>query len=520
MIWALASLATYAADPELPPTVGEHARQAAAHPDRVVTPVRRAELPPVTAGPDAIVYGYQAYWADDLQAVPWDDLSHLALFSVGSKSDGTLGSTSNWDDAELAVSMADAYGVRVHLCITNFDTSSLRTFLGSSAARSKLIATLGEWKRNTGAHGINVDFEGLPSDRKTEFVEFIRDLQAEVGEVVIATPAVDWSGAFDYSELSKYADLFIMGYGYHYSGSSTPGPNDPLHGGGAWNKYALDWTIDDYIASDADPKRVILGLPLYGNRWSASSESVGASATSDGSAVFWAACQDALSSYGTRWDESSKTPWWWDGSRQGWCGNADSLRQRIQYAVDREIGGIGFWALHYDNDDADLWAMIHDETTWSSESSGTDTGTPPDTDLPDETGGSDDPAPSGNFTANAGRPFLAYVGDTVILSGANSRGPDGVDLEFRWTQVGGPTATLADASTDKPSFVVEEAGTTVFELLVGDGASWSAPARSYVIVIDKAAGTRHADAGCGCDSTGWSAAPVLAAALLLRRRRT
>jgi hypothetical protein len=37
----------------------------------------------------------------------------------------------------------------------------------------------------------------------------------------------------------------------------------------------------------------------------------------------------------------------------------------------------------------------------------------------------------------------------------------------------------------------------VFELVVGDGETWSEPTRSYVVVLDPGAGERYL--GCGCN---------------------
>lgn len=479
------------------PTIGEHAWHEANAPVPVRVPLRPMPLPDPTPGPDVMVYGYQAYWADDLGAVPWDQLSHIALFSAGSDAAGVLSSTSRWEDAAEAVAIAEIYGVRVHLCVTNFDTDSLEAFLGSATARATLIASLGQWVRDTGAHGVNIDFEGLPSSRKAEMVTFVKALEAEVGEVVLATPAVDWSGAWDYSELSQHADLFIMGYGYHWSGSSFAGPVDPLHGGGVWGKHALDWTIDDYVASGADPARVILGLPLYGYEWPVASDAVPAEATGSASAVFWAEAQDRAAAGTAGFDEGSHTPYWYAGGRQGWYGDTESLRARIQYSVGAGIGGIGFWALHYDGADPLVWQMVDEETRFAM------------------------PAEPEEFAAEAGAAFLAYVGDTVILSANGSSGPEGAELEVRWTQVAGPSVALSDPTGFEPEFRVEAPGVHEFELVVGDGDVFSAPDRSYVVVLDPAAGQRHeAATGCGCATggpAGWVG--LLAGLLALRRRR-
>jgi len=460
-------------------------------------------LPEVTDGPHQAVYGYLAYWDDDLNTVPWDDLTGIALFSANSDSSGQLTNTSRWDLAEEAVAIAEPYGVRVHLCVTNFSSSSIEAFLSSSSARQTLIDELEDWVDQTGADGVNIDFEGLPSSVKAEMVEFTKDLEAAVGDVVLATPAVDWEGSWDFDQLNLYADMFIMGYDYHYSGSSEAGPVDPLYGGGPWNKYALDWTIADYLQWGANPDRVILGLPLYGKKWPVSANTVPAAATADGSSVLYAECQDAAAQYGMTWESSSETPYWYDGSHQGWYSNKDSLELRIQYAIDEGLAGVGFWALNYDEEDQDLWDMIRSETT--------------DEDLSGDTGS---PPSDGEISADAGLPLLAYVGDSVALDGSGSAAGDGGDLSYSWTQLQGPSVALAGSDSGTPSFTVEGVGTHSFELIVTSLEGETATDRAYVVVLDPGAGRRFRG-GCGCRGVGSSLSwlgLVPIAALALRRR--
>lgn len=492
-------------------------------------PPPRGVLPLPSPGPDLTVYGYLAYWNDDLVSVPWDDLTHLAVFSAGANSDGSLYDTHNWDLTPDAVAMAAPYGVKVHLCVTNFSPSSLDALLSSSAARNALIDDLVDWKADTGADGVNIDFEGLPLSVKDEMVTFTRDLQAAVGEVVLATPAVDWAGSWDYDQLTLYADLFIMGYGYHWSGSSYAGPTDPLYAGSGtvWsgiNSYSLAWTVDDYLTWGANPDRVILGLPLYGEAWEAASNVVPAPTLGSGRSVVFADAWDDAAVWGRNWEPDSQTPYTFGGGEQIWYGDEESVRERIAYVRDQTpLSGVGFWALHYDGDDASFWGMIRDETTWSTAGT-TEPGTTTD---PGTTGTTDpgttdtgEPPVDGPWVADAGLPFLAYVGDTVQLSGEGSRGPAGETMRYRWTQVSGPPVALSSTSDARPAFRIEGPGNLVFALEVGDGATWSAPARSYVVVIDPDLPDRY-DRTCGCAGTGLGGvAPwALLAGLLVRRRR-
>ena len=457
-------------------------------------------LPDPTPGPDARVYGYMPYWAGSLDTMPWDHLSDIALFSADVDTAGNLSNTSRWGDIELAVATASAYDVKVHLCVTNFDRSELEVLLGSTAAKTRLIDALRDEVQSTGAHGVNIDFENLPSSRREEMVEFIIDLEAAVGEVVIATPSVDWSDAWDYGALTDHADLFIMGYGYHWSGSDNAGPVDPLFAGSLWAPWTLEWSVTDYKSAGADPERIILGLPLYGYSWPTPNDSVPGTNTGTGTSVVWSAAQTQAALHGRNWESQSLTPWYYDGTKQTWYSDVPSVSERAIYAIDvEEVGGIGFWALGYDNGDEALWDAVRERTVF---------------DVPDDP---DVPPADPEFVAVTGQPFLAYVGDVAILSGSASTGPSGLSLRYEWTQTAGPPVDLVLIEPPLPKFEITEVGTHAFSLRVGDGTRWSAPVTAHVIVLDPAAGRRHEQ--CGCVTTGSSAWGMLTLLGLLTIRR-
>ena len=100
------------------------------------------------------------------------------------------------------------------------------------------------------ADGIDIDFELLPTNQRENLVLFMEELsfafhlEMEYPIITMATPAIDWSNAWDYEALAEITDgLFIMGYNYFYSGSSNAGPVSPL--GGYF--YDIEYTVNDYI---------------------------------------------------------------------------------------------------------------------------------------------------------------------------------------------------------------------------------------------------------------------------------
>lgn len=318
-----------------------------------------------------VVYGYHAYWTDNPATLDFARLTHVAIFNVDVDTTNVLSSTSNWTSvADEVVAAAHAAGTKVHLCVTAFNASEHEAVFRDAGFRAELIAQLSALVADYGADGVNVDFEGVSGVYKQDMVDFVVDLRAEVGEVVLATPAVDWGGDWDYSELSRVSDgLFIMGYAFHYTGGN-PGPNDPLYESDRWGKYSLQWSIDDYVYYDADPDKIILGLPLYGQWWDAD-HTIPGPATGDAGAIYMVDAIEEAEEYGALYDEASSSPYYLPPGEQVWYPDHDSVRERIQFAMDQGLGGTGFWALDYEGRDPAFWDMVEETAVWPS---GDDTG--------------------------------------------------------------------------------------------------------------------------------------------------
>ena len=351
-----------------------HMLELEAHRDVIVDYARAdsiaATMPPPllrVIAPTREIVGYLPYWQyDSYTNLDYNLLTQINYFSVELDGNGNITNDRGWPRTEL-VNFAHARGVKVKLCATLFGGTALTTLLGSAANRQRAIANLLAEVQAAGADGVDIDFELMPDDQKTNTVTFMRDLtdafHADIpGSIVtMAMPAVDWSNRWDYNALAQIVDgLFIMGYDYHWSSGPTAGPSSPL-AGFSWN---VTRTVNDYLTKTGDnADKIILGLPYYGNDWPVVSSSKYAATSGSASSRFYSVAYDMAQSYGRLWDETSSTPWFnyeSGGQRQVWYDDSLSLSLKYDLALEKNLAGVGMWALGYDGSRQELWGALAD----------------------------------------------------------------------------------------------------------------------------------------------------------------
>jgi hypothetical protein len=98
--------------------------------------------------------------------------------------------------------------------------------------------------------------------------------------------------------------------------------------------------------------------------------------------------------------------------------------------------------------------------------------------------------------AHAGADQSGVIAQRITLDGSRSSDIDGDPLTYAWTFVSrapGSTATLEDASTVRPSFLIDAPGNFVIQLVVRDGQSASDPA-TVTVSTENSAPTANAGA--------------------------
>ncbi len=326
------------------------------------------------------VFGYLPYWfisrwtQVDLQLV-----STIAYFSGEIGADGSIGDTHGWPktpgdptaSAQVVnmINAAHAAGVKVVLCCTNFSGSEIDAIVSTPAYRTAFIQQSMAIVKAGNGDGININFEGINSASKSALTQFMIALadsfhanlpgsQVSCAPTDFDTRAGDW----DLAALDPKLDLFFFqGYGYGWSGGSVAAPVGLLPHTAFWGSLNST-TLINYVLARIAPAKVVLGVPHYGYRWPTVSGDPRAATMGSGVVIYYPDALGFIGSYGRQWDQAAQNPWfrYQAGTQwyQGWYDDAESMSYKYQFVLDRNLMGIGMWALGMDAGNKDIWNML------------------------------------------------------------------------------------------------------------------------------------------------------------------
>ena len=322
------------------------------------------------------VFGYHPYWGgSNYLNYQWDKLTDLCYFSYEVDPSTGLPATIHEWETSPAIDSALANGVRVHLCVTLF--SGHATFFGSATAQQNLIDQIISLIQSRGAHGVNMDVEALPLSQSEKFNNFMVNLCTQMdaefpdAEVSIAAPAVNWSNKFNIPLLKDYIDFFmVMAYDYYWGGSGEAGPVSPLYSMENYYDYSFSKTISYYQSQGVPDSMLLMGVPYYAYQWPTENQLAPSSTTGNGSAFTYANVMNNGSGFyspeNKHREPNSYAPYYafqTSGWNQCFLDDKYSMGKKFDVVNYRNLGGIGIWALGYDNGYNDFWDLIGEKFT-------------------------------------------------------------------------------------------------------------------------------------------------------------
>ena len=298
----------------------------------------------------------------------YDLLTHIACIDFYADSLGNVSNPKYWPWIDV-INKAHQNGVKMILCTTNFVASQMHYLLYSDSAKQNLFTNLKQKVKAYQLDGVNIDFERFYSTDSGELLNgFVAELTAYLHseipgcEVSFAGPHLNWGGNWKFGGLADACDyIFVMGYAYAGISSKVTGSNAPLLGG--TNNVTTTLTEQYGEVLKSNPKKLILGVPYYGNSWITRTTEPHAEVVSFVKTQPYSSDIVNAKNSGLIWDNTEKSPWYlWKVDDTTWCqvwfDNDSSLGLKYDLAKSYNLKGVGMWALGYDGNRTELWSAL------------------------------------------------------------------------------------------------------------------------------------------------------------------
>ncbi len=291
-------------------------------------------------------------------------LTYISPFSYHVNGDGSLTPI----DDNAIIQAGRKFGTAPMLVVTNFrggnfDTALIDEILSDASIQNGLIANMISIMKAKGYYGVNIDFERISPDMRQAYNEFLRKTYAALNPLnyVVSTALAPkpsdyetgaWHGAHDYRAHGQIVDfVIIMTYEWGWSG------------GPPYAVAPIDLVSDviRYAVSVIPPKKIMMGVPLYGYDWPLPYMPGGQ----------WAkrvSPQDALkiaAKYGVsvQFDEKTQSPffYYYDENKVQhvvWFEDARSVKAKFLLANAYGLRGVSYWVLG--EEFPQNWALLND----------------------------------------------------------------------------------------------------------------------------------------------------------------
>lgn len=324
--------------------------------------------------------GFAPYWnLKKLNPESLVNITHFAYFNLLLNEDGTIYTKVNKQEEDPAYTnykrllSGNINRGSKPLIITFMpeSQSALHGIVGSVIVREKTIETIAQILNESGATGVNIDFEPVgdtPPSVKDNFTIFIKELRAKLPStqlsISIYASAAIRPRLWDLKSLEPYADYFVvMTYDYTMPTSNVAGPNSPLRGSGDMFEHDIIKNIAE-ITRHTTSSKILLGIPFYGYEWDTVDASKYSPAQARGSLASLERVQQMIDDKTLEliWDRNSLTPYG-VASESGqisqiYFENETSIRLKLEFVKSANLGGIAIWALGYEGNSSWIWPTI------------------------------------------------------------------------------------------------------------------------------------------------------------------
>jgi spore germination protein YaaH len=328
---------------------------------------------------DFQLFGWLPYWMlDTVPYLRYDVLSRISYYAYEvNPQTGGLANTSLLSSLKQTAFMDSTakHNVDTYLAVSLIGEQDLRTFLSSVNRQERLYGDILAVIDSLGFDGVELDFEQLPVDMKEAYTRFVRTFGAKLRQqaerigrpqyLMVDVPFFDAEGSYDLSALNPFIDwVNILAYNFSGEAAAYPGSISPLRSG--INQPNLETSVNDVLNQGVNTSKVMLSMPLFGDLWRVTDVEKGVPPVFENSLMYGDIQSTLDLDYYPTYDAYTASSFYMlDGLEEGerfmcWFESDQSFRVKMAWMQEKNLGGMGLWALGYDKGDAEFWDAMQE----------------------------------------------------------------------------------------------------------------------------------------------------------------
>ncbi|PIC44119.1 hypothetical protein B9Z55_004598 [Caenorhabditis nigoni] len=223
--------------------------------------------------------------------------------------------------------------------------------------------------------GVDVFWIWPSKQDRRSYIRFLQELKKSLAELkiekkraedyiisIIAPRNPSEFEGFNLVEIMDSVDFInVLSYDYYYT-TLKVGPLSPLYGGTEGN---VDETMKYLSCKTENSRKLNMGVTFYGTTYLNTDLPFGndsfwiptSSETKGPFGVRWNQITSDEKSK-AKWDNISRTPYSWEDRKFFTFENEKSMREKMKYAEDHNIGGILIWVIDQDDDENTLLSVV------------------------------------------------------------------------------------------------------------------------------------------------------------------
>jgi chitinase len=263
-------------------------------------------------------------------------------------------------------------------------------------SREKFARSVVEFMLRYGFDGADIDWEyptggGLGTNIRREedpdnFVLLLEELRAQFDAqerldehhytlTIAAAASPSINGRLDWDRLHPLLDwINVMTYDMSGEWSTVTGFNAPLYDSqeNPPESISIDTALNALLDLDVPPEKLVVGVPFYGRGWAEVLEDndglhqpfngLPIGTFSPGTFDYSDLASNYLASYERHWHDVAQVPWLYNSETDIMItyDDPESIGLKAEYVREHGLGGIMFWEISQDSDDAALLTAIYE----------------------------------------------------------------------------------------------------------------------------------------------------------------